>query len=355
MKPIALLLIAVFFFSCNERKEEGNISIDLNDFEEEIKYSSFVDSISYFTFQFDEDNLMGNVKRIYRWNDYFYIWASHRSGIFVYHKCGKLITHINSFGEGPKHFREVSSFTILPSSGDIFIHDYASQKMLQYNKNGQFIEATPCPYWCMDILKFDLESTIFMSPMYGGNENPSGIWMTDTNNKIVKYLNNNVNENHKFYYYPNMYNLSGNHAYHYDRNWDEFSIILKDTVQSIYRFHLEQKIPLHLTKNPQVTPPELDGYGICDNFSYSSSYLLMDFCRFAYNNNKENRYYVWVLVNNETKDVRLAKELYNDIDSVSINNRLLFYLDNHTWARVCDEDSENLQIRIQVLHLKNSL
>ena len=351
MKYIALLFL-VLFFSCHDKDKENIILIDLDGYEKEIRYSSIVDSISYLTFPFNEEELMGNVKRVFYWNDYYYIWASHRSGIFIYHKSGKLHARINSFGEGPENFREISSFTIIPSSGDVFIHDYASQKMIQYDKNGQFVQVTSCPYWCMDILKFDMEHTLFMSPMYGGDENPSGIWMTDSHNKIIKFLSNNVNEEHKFYYYPNMYNLSANHAYHYDRNWDEFSIVSKDSIQCVYRFQVVQKIPSRLTKNPGVTAPELDGYGICDNFAYSSSCLLMDFCRFAYNNNKEERSYVWALVYNDTKQVRLFKGLYNDMDSTQIDNRSLFYIDNQTWIRICDEDSENLQLRLQVLHLK---
>lgn len=352
MKYIVLLLLMLSLFSCNDNDGRSGIYIDLNDYKEKIEYSSFVDSISYLTFQFGEDNLMGNVKRIYQWNDFYYIWASHRSGIFIYHKSGKLHAHINSFGEGPECFREISSFTIVSSSGDAFIHDYASQKMFQYDKDGQFIQATPCPFWCMDILKFDAEHTLFMSPMYGGDENPSGIWMTNGQNRIIKHLSNNVNSDHKFYYYPNMYNLGSHQAYHYDRNWDEFSIITQDNIQCIYRFLVKQKLPSRLTRNPGVTPVELDGYGICDNFAYSSFCLLMDFCRFAYDDNQEERSYVWAMVGSDTKQVKLAKELYNDIDATIINNRSLFYLDNHTWARICDEDSESLQLRIQVLHLK---
>lgn len=351
MKYFALLLFILSFLSCNNKDEE-NIVINLNEYEEKINYSSFVDSISYLTFHFNEDDLMGNVKRIYQWNGYYYIWASHDSGIFIYHHSGKLHARINSFGEGPKDFVEISSFTVVPSSGDVFIHDYASQKILHYDNDGQLIQVSYCPYWCMDILKFDMEHTVFMSPMYGGDENPSGIWVADLQNNIVKHLSSNVNENHKFFYFPNMYNLSEHHAYHYDRNWDELSIITKDSIQYLQRFDLKQKLPSHLTRNPNVAPHELDGYAICDNFAYSSSYLLMDFCRFGFHNNREERSYIWTLVDNSTKHVKQAKRLYNDIDSMSIDNRFLFYLDNKTWARICDEDSEDLQIRFQILHLK---
>ena len=351
MRPIVLLLIILFSFSCTEKGKEDVTFVDLDDYEEEIKYSSFVDSLSYLTFSFSEDDLMGNVSRIYKWNDYYYIWASHRSGIFIYHKSGKLHARINSYGEGPENFREISSFTILASTGDVFIHDYASQRMLRYDKNGCFIVSSRCPFWCMDFLKFDLEYTLFMSPMYGGDENPSGIWMADAQNNIVRHLGDNVNEDHKFYYFPNMYNLSGLQAYHYDRNWDEFSVISQDSIQCLYRFKLKQKIPLHITGNQRITPLDLDGYGICDNFAYSSSCMLMNFCRFAYRDNKEERFYLWALFDN-SRCLKLAEDLCNDMDSTIIRNRSLFYLDNQTWARVCDEDVDNMQIRLQVLHLK---
>ena len=47
--------------------------------------------------------------------------------------------------------------------------------------------------------------------------NPSGIWIGDENNVLVKQLMNDVMPEHKFYYYPMTYNGSDSCFYYYVR------------------------------------------------------------------------------------------------------------------------------------------
>ena len=95
-----------------------------------------------------------------------------------------------------------------------------------------------------------------------------------------------------------------------------------------------------------------DGYGICDYYAYSPSYLLMGFCQFIYEQNQDKRRFLWALVDNRTQDVTIAKKLHNDFDETVIDNPSLFYLNSSTWARVSDESKDDFGIRLQLLHLK---
>ena len=347
-----LLLVAVIFSACSSIEKKQEIVIDLEDSNEVINYSSFADSVSYLTVNLEENITIGEVSRLYKWKNYYYIGASSRDGILIYDTSGKFVSHINFYGEGPEHFRTIASFAVVASTGDVCIYDNASQKMNYYDVRGTFKKTVPCPYWTVDILKFNEEQTVFISPIYAGGKLPAGIWLVDKQNEMVKYLRDDVTAEHCFYYYPVTYLLAGNGFYHYDRNRDDFSWVTTDTIQTIYQIDFKQKIPASITGNMKLNPIELNGYGICDYYAYSPSHLLMGFCRFVYEQNQDKRKSYWVLVNNHTKKVTIAKKLYNDFDKTIINNTSLFYLDSSTWIRVCDESKDDFGIRLQLLHLK---
>ena len=347
-----LLLVAVIFSACSSMEKKREIVIDLENSNEVINYSSFADSVSYLTLNLEENITVGEVQRLYKWKNYYYIGASSRDGVLIYDTSGKFVSHINAYGEGPEDFRTIASFAVVASTGDVCIYDNASQKMLYYDIQGTFKKSVPCPYWAVDIVKFDEEQTVFISPIYAGGEYPAGIWLVDKQNEMVKYLRDDVTVDYIFYYYPVTYLPEDNGFYHYDRNWDDFSWVTTDTTQTIYQFDFKQKIPASITRNMRFNLVELNGYGICDYYAYSPSHLLMGFCRFVYEQNQDKRESYWALVDNHTQDVTIAKNLKNDFDETVINNTSLFYLNSSTWTRVCDESKDDFGIRLQLLHLK---
>ena len=339
--------------SCNNHQDDMRVVIDLNDVEERLEYSSFVDSVSYITLCLEDDMHIGNIERLYKRGDFYYVLGSHRSGIYIFDMKGHLYSHINAYGEGPNDFRDVSSFSVVYSTGDVCIMDYASQKLKYYGLlNGDYLYSEPCPHWSVDLIVPDLKNKIFISPFYMSENNPSGIWIGDENNVLVKQLMNDVMPEHKFYYYPMTYNGSDSCFYYYDRNWNYFSIVSEKGVDVMHRFDVKQSMPSSLMANAMGNIKSLNGYSICDRFAYSHSNLLMLFCRFSFEEDKAEHSYIWAMMDNHSKQLKLAYELYNDFDNVEINNRELFYLDEKTWARVLDEDSENFDIHLQLLHLK---
>ena len=121
----------------------------------------------------------------------------------------------------------------------------------------------------------------------------------------------------------------------------------------LFQFDVKQKIPHSLMKEASNGPLEqLDGYAICDRFLYSPDWLLMLYCRFNEGKNEE-RSYVWTIMDNHSRKVRMAHELVNDMDGVEITNHdFFFHLDDRTWGRICDEEAEKSDIRLQLLYVK---
>jgi hypothetical protein len=75
----------------------------------------------------------------------------------------------------------------------------------------------------------------------------------------------------------------------------------------------------------------------------------MLFCKFG---KEGKRSYIWAMLDMNEKQINLANDLYNDLDDVLINSRNLFQLDESTWARVFEEEDDNFNVKIQLLHRK---
>ena len=97
-----LLFVAIMFSACSSiQKNKQKIVIDLEDANEVLNYSSFADSVSYITLNVEENITMGEVQRLYKWKNYYYIGASSRDGVLIYDTSGNFVSHINAYGAGP--------------------------------------------------------------------------------------------------------------------------------------------------------------------------------------------------------------------------------------------------------------
>ncbi len=348
-------LIIIFLLSSCQSKDldDNRIVIDLNGANESILYSSFLDSVSYLTFHFDEIPMAG-IEKIYKREGYYYILGKQTTGIFIFDEHGNLYSHINCYGEGPEEFRMISSFSVVGSTGDVCILDYSSQQLKYYTPQGTFKCAIPYTDWSIDLASLSENCIIFLSPFYAPPGEASGIWVANGQNQKIKQLSDDVTSDHRFYYYPMTYNLSDSCLYYYDRNWDYFSCISENGMERIYQFDVEQKLPPSLMGETHAPRASLNGYAICDRFLYSPSQLLMVYCLFDYKDTIDNRTYVWALLDNQTQQIKLAKKLYNDIDDTQIQTHEYFHLDDMTWAVVCKDNEYSFDICLQLLHLKGT-
>lgn len=347
-----LILISLLSSCRSDKLDNKRIVIDLMETEESIRYSSFVDSVSYLTFHFDDIPIAG-IEKIYKKDGYYYIWGEQSAGIFIFNESGRLYSHINCYGEGPEEFRMISSFSVVGTTGDVCVLDYASQQTKYYSKEGTFKYSIPFADWSIDIAPLSEDCIVFLSPFYAPEGEASGIWVADGQNRKIKQLSDDVTENHKFYYYPMTYNRSDSCLYYYDRNWDYFSRISEDSMEVMHQFHIEQKLPASLMGDIHAPLTSLNGYAICDRFLYSPSRLLLSYCIFNYTDKSDNRTHVWGMLDNRTHQIQLAKNLHNDLDGMGVTSNQFFHLDNQTWAYVCDNEEDSFDIRLQLLHVKN--
>ena len=69
---VGLILISLLSSCQNDKLDDKRIVIDLMETEESIRYSSFVDSVSYLTFHFDDIPIAG-IEKIYKKDGYYYV------------------------------------------------------------------------------------------------------------------------------------------------------------------------------------------------------------------------------------------------------------------------------------------
>ena len=86
------------------------------------------------------------------------------AGIFVFTSTGKLIRHINYFGQAPHEFTDITAFTIDPHLNQICIWDVGSRSIKKYTYKGEFIKAYRTDALIRDFVTFKNEINLFILP-----------------------------------------------------------------------------------------------------------------------------------------------------------------------------------------------
>lgn len=337
--------------SCSGKKESDVVSVDLNATVPHIAYSTFVKAVDNLDLHITDSLPINGVERLYVDEGKIFVKDSGREGILIFdEQTGLLIHRVVPFGEAPEEVKSMGAFCLDMYHHLICIFDKGDMAVKMYDYSGRYVTSYATDMFFIDMVKLDEECMTYFYPIYTNGEQYAGIWTADSLNRLKKQQYNRVTEDCKFHYFPMMYNRGDTCVYYYDRNWDEISVVTVDSCSRLYRFDLQQKIPLTLRGRRDIRPQDLDGCSIMQHFAYSDRFVLLSFHTFCKDDMmKEN--ITWMLLDTQTGEQTLSKHLVNDLlptdtkDSYSA----LFYKDNHTWIRV--DDSEENRIRLQVLHL----
>lgn len=343
MKIILFILTIAFLFSCSKNKVDHSVvEIDLKKSIPTISYSSFVDSIEHVTLNTNGLFLSG-IKRMYMDNDFIFMSDEKRGGIVVFSKKTKsIIKNINYYGLGHGEFTNIVAFAIDKYNKKIIV--YSNPNILEYTYNGIFIRNKETNDFFRDFFVLNNSEYICMFPSYV-SEQPSGVWLADSSFCRIKDLKNDVPKTEIFETTSMYYNLQNDGAYYYDRVWDDFSFISRDTVDVLYKFDLKQRVPAK--DRYKDTPDKLKNYVAINQFANSSRYILLNY--FTFNNDPS----YWVLYDKKEDKSIISQLLYNDIDKTKTVSNCMFYVDNNTWCRILDFDEENPNIKMEILYLKN--
>ena len=143
MKILYILLFFILLFSCKQEADNG-IKIDLTQKKTKIRYSEFVDSVSYLTLYSNDSCIVSQIRQLYVDSSYIILSDRNGNGICVFQN-NKLLCNIAHYGRGPQEFITITGFCLDKSNKHICIYDNESRKLVKYTYNGAFVGKYPLP------------------------------------------------------------------------------------------------------------------------------------------------------------------------------------------------------------------
>ena len=245
MKILYILLFFILLFSCKQEADNG-IKIDLTQKKTKIRYSEFVDSVSYLTLYSNDSCIVSQIRQLYVDSSYIILSDRNGNGICVFQN-NKLLCNIAHYGRGPQEFITITGFCLDKSNKHICIYDNESRKLVKYTYNGAFVGKYPLP----DLMRSFTNvkgKFICIQPAYL-RKMRSGIWTTDSEGKFGKVLVPENSDNVYEALYPHYFNYNDEGISYYDRYDNRLFFITPDSAYLKYRFNLIPAMPRALKRN----------------------------------------------------------------------------------------------------------
>ncbi|MDR0972937.1 MAG: 6-bladed beta-propeller [Prevotellaceae bacterium] len=140
-----LCLSACTTKSASDSVHEGTtLSIDVGNVSDK-RLQDITASIDTFYLETSDEHIIGSVDKVEKIGNKIYILDVYNAkSLFVYNgDTGRFMYNIGRYGNGPGEYRLPSDFAIHPISGNIFVLDDISNRLLQYDRSsGRFLSAS---------------------------------------------------------------------------------------------------------------------------------------------------------------------------------------------------------------------
>lgn len=348
MKIILLFILNILltaFVSCtNSTPQESVVVIDLDkDVQKTIKYSSFVDSISYIPLETTDSCLIGHVKDIQIADSFIFVLDKKQPIIFIFDRYGHYLSKIDRRGQGPGEYGWIVQFYYNENRKSISVCTASgSCKIIEYDLQGNLINEFSNNYFVGDLYQFD--NGDYLVSRIGRIDKPlSAVLICDSKGNIKKELLQrdttyaiDCSDQWELEVFDNTINfmspLLNNIVYNYNKE------VLSKTVS--FNF-----LPAP-TKDFYTKKPDVSGLGphyLRTIYKESKNWLY-----FAFSSNSKGLRIL--LYNKLTGEYQISQDTENDIDgngfiaqtSASENNTFIY----------CIEDEKDNNPIIQILHLK---
>lgn len=344
---ITLTILLLVSSSCTKQTSDA-ISVDLQQGNINLLYSSFVDKLDYVHLKAGKECLLTGIKKIYFDNDTILIQDSRNEGIFVFSKGGDLISHINCRGQGPEEFLDDDAVAVDTFRNIIYVYDMMSFKINRYTYDGVFISSDKQKFFMRDFSVVDNKLFAFqpcINKMYKRN----GIWSYDFSTQKDTTLLEHKREDELFECRSTYIKQINDTIYYYDRNNDYIYVIENNSISTLVKLSLKQFIPISVRKVAAPNPNELYQRAMIFDFCPSNKQFFMSYFIF----DEEENYYRYVMMNPKTKDCSVFTELVNDMDSYVASDPKIFCINGNTWCRIVDQEENSEIITLQILCLKD--
>lgn len=152
---------------------------------EVLHHQDYVDSVDYFVLETTDSCLLGEIQKIERWKNLYYI-RDVNDNLYIFDREGKFIRKIGRKGRGPEEYTVISDFSIDPVNGDIYLIDW--EKMQIYSREGSFQRSVKIRSE-LQVCTFDEKGRLFFTAPLSGEIAPFiFITVCDREGKVLKEL-----------------------------------------------------------------------------------------------------------------------------------------------------------------------
>jgi len=173
MHKVLFFLIAFFtlvlFCDCSEKKTNRNtsdisiIKVDTEGSIDKVNCSEIFSDIRYIPLDTGE-NLIGEISNIISFKNKLFILDSDiTKTVFCYNTNGEFLFKINSVGEGPEEYINLTSISIDEENEQLLLYSNASRKILKYNLEGNLIEVVNIDFFASKFSYVGNGNSVFLA------------------------------------------------------------------------------------------------------------------------------------------------------------------------------------------------
>lgn len=325
--------------------KEDTITLNLDkNVQDAIHYSSFVDSISYISLETTDNCLIGKVKDVVIADSFIFVLNNNPSAIYIFDRSGKYLRKIDRKGEGPGEYGFAYQFSYNKHRQSISIYSTRIYKVIEYDLYGNLINEFKINYFISDLYQFD-NGDYFFTRVGLTDDDQAVALICDSLGKVKQQL---LQRNKK-------YSIDSEYDFEISKFDNTLNFISPQLDNKIYCFANDSLVnTFDFSLIPQPTKENYkrkEGIWGLGSYYYRTFYAeSRDWIRLAYwSTEKDVRQ---VLFNKKKKTYLLGKTLKNDIDNKETGKSLSDF-NNNTFTYCLQNENEDLNPIIQILHLKN--
>lgn len=339
---VVSLVMGICFTACSHssNNEDDMILIDLEEnVQENILFSSFVDSISYIPLETKDECLIGKIRDVIISDSIIFVLKGELNEVLLFDRAGRYLRKISHQGSGPGEYTLIGQIYYNEKRRTLSV---ASFKIIEYDLYGNCVNEFQSPFYVSDLYQFD-NGDYLLSRLERLDEPNSVLLLTDRKGSIKKEI---LKRNPK-------YNIETTNYWELFSWGDDIHFVSPQVENIVYSYKNDTlSRELNFKVIPEVSPsfynakpgvPLLGDNYYRSIFRESSKWVNMIFCT-----TEKIR---TVLYNKECGQIMIGEIFKNDMDDMEH----LFFLSEsgeNTFTNYVKSKNEEDNPIIQILHLK---
>lgn len=169
---LSLVLLLVGLTGCGPTAKISNGEFEILDIASPddgdlLKLSDYCESATVVPLETSANCLLAEIKKVEVDGDLIYLKDTKGESVYCFDFQGHLINKIGHRGDGPEDFVELTSFTLNKEKGLVYVYSRASNKIVVYSINGDFVESFPSPGYYAGEIEY-LNDRLYLSGINSG-------------------------------------------------------------------------------------------------------------------------------------------------------------------------------------------